>query len=457
MSIFQSLQHYFIYKVIIVTIDDEGVIKVFQYKTTKNETLKLSVIPNYCGKSNIKANDIFLRMKPKEITELNVGYIIDEIFVQNTKKGLHIEIINEIADNLNLKLNYILSENENAGFLYENGTAYGMILELKAKKFDFIVSPYIRFSYESYYLEPTEMIIGDSIKYIIGKTIITNNWKMFYGSFSVTVWILYLVIAVIAGLLHYLIRKLTFQHYNFSIIMSIVRIMLEGPALIKFNSFSSKVLFIHFIFYCVVISTIYKSKLYYFMNTDQSYQSINTLNDVMKNGIRICLARHSITFLEKSEHPFAKYVLTNNPQIEEDLNICWNQTAFRKDKVSEINTMLLKVLIERFIDSEGRSLVHILKRDQQHSFFFNMYFAKGHPLIDIFNKKILILKQIGFMNKLYNGIDRAYKKSKALTAISKSLQAKSLTITTLKSTFCIYFICIILSIIVFILEFTHII
>ncbi|KAI2474141.1 Ionotropic receptor 139 [Diabrotica virgifera virgifera] len=443
-----TLERHFIYKALFVT---------FNYKKDYYEIFKKTFtshqLVDVCPKQ--KQNELKIGRKlnmtfteKKKFDYLNVFYDIDPPYVISTTEGVHIELLNIIAENIKVKLNFIKSKKrtiatEISSEFIKNHTydLYGALLSIKFQLQDF-----------AYDLMIT--ITEDKLVFITPNILITNNWAIFYGEFTNSVWayfiFLLLTLSVIISLVDYLVP----EKKNTDILCFLLSVLFEGTVTIYSKKLSIKIIFINYIIFVLILTTIYKAQMFDIMRKDNAYNPIRSRMDIMKFNFKVCLPEKLIfDSFKLSKNPIEHYIGWNSKLIiDKNYWKCINMTAYENTITVRLLKSLEYIVPQFYLDENGLPLVTILEEDF-HSYVYCVFaFRKGHPLLNIFNKKLAILKETGFVEYQYKIYKQQFKKSVAAAQEKHSFNFKALKLNALQSVFIVYITLVGISSLVFSLE-----
>ncbi|KAI2474249.1 Ionotropic receptor 163 [Diabrotica virgifera virgifera] len=430
--------HYFLHKVLII----EYKIEEHDYQLFKCTTESCYVTEDSCYKTYINGT-IFDISKQVVCNKMEVIWTLHAPYIITPTSGVHMKIINLIAAHMNVKLKYIHSPYPVVPLAVDplfSRNEYDMCS--------------IQFTNLTKKFDKTIFITEDRTVYIIPRIIVTKELQMFYSEFDELIWyhflILILLLFVLFRVMHALIPK-TNVLSAFDVILGV---LLEGVTSMNTRSFSLKLLLINYILFCLLFSTAYKSKMFDKMKTDLSGQLISTTDDLLKYGFKVALPEEYVKLFKLSQDRFDRIIVARNWIVNcLNFSICLDRVAFQKDVVTTRLLRPTKALIAQYyLDSEGRSLLYIIKNPFGVSYYFSLLFRKGHPLFEDFNKYIFLLREAGFVNYLVKDQQRSYKKAIALANIKSSFRYSALNLKILESTFFVYFLGMGCSIVVFFLE-----
>lgn len=207
--------------------------------------------------------------------------------------GTDVEIINALADALNFQpsINYTSkSKRNNFGAIYANGTSFGVIGQVVSGTSDLVVglimdSSRIKFMdvSVSYYFYPVSVMIPSGAPY--------TSLENLIRPFSIVVWIFFLILVTLPYMFIKVksstIRNVTGETNNFNYYL----IMMES---IVGNSIKRlpkrnfpRILIMAFIMYCLVMRTIYQSKMFYFFQSQENKKMVRNLDDMMERDMNL--------------------------------------------------------------------------------------------------------------------------------------------------------------------------
>ncbi|CAG9865162.1 unnamed protein product [Phyllotreta striolata] len=399
----------------------------------------------------------FASMQPGKPRDFSVVYVPLPPFVYNGTRGVMSEIVNIIADKLEISVSYTASNLTNSEtFVDDRGHAFGIISELEARRFDVVLSSLIRFSTESLYYDASEYIAADEVRFVVARSHAVDDWALFYKEFTWLVWILFIVSLLISYLVMYAIQRWWERSENSSLLVNIVQIILEGSSTIRSDSSSFNIIFISILLSTTIFTNVYKSRQFYFLRTDRSHQLINSADDAMRSELKSALHPTALRFYKNSIHPIEKYLLAADPYVCSESSACLEKVVREKDRVGvDVIRHLKHEITEKYIDSEGRSMMHFLEGTPEQDVYFVVFFLKGHPTFPRFQELLYSVRESGLSNYLDKKIDGYYEKAMALAQPSRSYRARALTLRTLRSTFYVYFSLVSISFVVCLLEITE--
>ncbi|KAI2474010.1 Ionotropic receptor 126 [Diabrotica virgifera virgifera] len=446
-DIINTLEQYFITKALFVILNS----KRDNYEIYKMVSASHQLIDT-CPKQKkdpTKIKDKINKVFVKKYDSLNVLYNTDAPFVISSTEGIHIELLNIVAEKINIKLNFIKSKNRTTAIevspeFLSNRTYdfYGALLATKPR-------------IETHSLDRTVDITVDKLVFITPNILITKNWTIFYGEFAKLVWayffLLLLSIAVVISLIDYLIPGK--QQTN--ILLFLLSLLFEGTVNIYPKKKSIKIIFINYLIFVLIFTSIYKSQMFDILRKNKDYNSIKRRVDILKHNFKVCLPNKAIfDTYKQSKDPF-EYNLGCNSDliISSDYWKCVNMTAYEKNTVSPLLLKFFEYVVPHsYVDEGGVSLINVLIQDFHSTPSFSFAFRKGHPLLKIFNRKLTILKEAGFVEYQYKIYKQQFKIAVAVAQKKHNFYFKALKLDTLQSVFFVYIVLIGISILTFCLE-----
>ncbi|CAG9832741.1 unnamed protein product [Diabrotica balteata] len=442
-TIMKSLEHYFISKILFITLNTNiDYYEIYMMKSTGHELIHMC--PNQ--KENWPAINKLRTKIIKKYDYLNVLYSIDEPYVISTTQGIHIELLSIIAENINVKLNFIKSRERPTILEITPEFISNWTYDLYAALFS------SRLSTQSHSFDESIRITEDKLIFITPNILITNNWAIFYGEFANSVWayfaLLLLILSVIISLIDYLVP----EHRYTNILSFLLSVLFEGTFTLYSKQRAVKIIFINYLIFVLIFTTVYKSQMFDIIRKDNAYNPIKRQIDMLKFKFKICLpSKVLFDSYKTSKDPIEHYFGWNSDVIvNPDYWQCVNMIAYEKNTVALILSKRLEYVgPEVYLDENGFPLLNILLKDFHTYLYFVFAFRKGHPLFNIFNRKLTTLKETGFVEYQYKIYKRQFEKAVAVSQKKKSFYFKPLKLNSLQSVFFVYIALIIVSSLVF--------
>ncbi|KAI2474041.1 Ionotropic receptor 164 [Diabrotica virgifera virgifera] len=396
---------------------------------------------------NIKSTEDFFKIQSLfKHTKLDVTWSAYGPFVVDQTKGIHIEIINIIASNMNLETNYIKTPTFTNPFQIEP--------KFKENIYDLSSLPYTN---ETLQFDKTFMVTEDKPAYITPRILVSRTWQIFFIEYEVTIWCMFVLVIVSLCAVLKLYIALIPNRDKVSIFNIIFGILLEGSCLYRTNNISLKLLIFNYSLFSLLFTTVYRGKMFDIMKTELSSQMITTKEDMLKYELKMGLPGDTFLDLYKMSIDPVDIEMKKNGRYLNCFNFteCLNRVAFKGDILSQRLLKPVKWLIPQYYqDSSGKSLLNIIQRPDSIPHQFGMLFRKGYPLFEEFNKKIIILKEAGVVEYIEKKHEELYIKATTLAQLKDGIKYSSLNLHILQSTFVVYLIGIGFSLLVFFIEIT---
>ncbi|CAH1105963.1 unnamed protein product [Psylliodes chrysocephalus] len=434
------LDKYFIYNVLIVTINNYS---VFRLSCSSSGKL-YSVLIGSCSKLFFEKRIFQGCIKP--LNNLKVLYAVAPPYVISSSTGIQIELVNMVAANLKLKLEYEKVKPPTTAFIIAK--------EFKTRNYDMYVSKISDRVDGDLETQNTFGLVQDKLVFIAPNLVKYNRWVIFTEEYSRLVW------WVLCGSFVLLYASFYFISYLFkdrnvgSILYILLSVLFEGSAIIHGKRLSFKVLFLNYLLFSLIITTVYKSKMFDLMIADNSFQLINSRADILTSSFKIAFPDPAIIEMFKvSTDPIELGISKANlVYCLRDYLECVNKTAFDKNLITSRLVRQLQYYIPiYYLDKDGKSMLNILENEYFDIMYFVTVFRLGHPIFTVFNKKLMYLYETGFVKYISDNFERKYKKAMYLAKVKSS--CKPLTLKVYQSTFIIYFCCVVICFVVICLEF----
>ncbi|KAI2474135.1 Ionotropic receptor 132 [Diabrotica virgifera virgifera] len=446
-DILSILEQYFIFKAIFITLNPKKDYYEIYTMTSASYQLIDRCPTQKANKPKIKSkiNKLYI----KKFSYLNVVYYPDPPFVISSSEGIHVELLNMIAKNINIKLNFIQSKEVpnliDVTSEFMNNRSYDVYGALFTSKL----------SIYSYAFDETIRITEDKLVYITPSILVTNNWTIFYGEFPTLIWayffLLLLTLSVVISLIDYLVP----DKKNTNIVSFLLAVLFEGTVTIYSKKWSIKIIFINYLIFVLIFTTIYKSQMFDIMRKDNAYNPIMHRVDLLKYNFKACFSSQLIVdSYKRSEDPIERFLGGDSEVvIPENYLQCINMTAFEKNTVS---FLILKRLQydgpQDYLDEFGVPRLNVLVKDFHTYLYFSIPFRKGHPFFKVFNKKLAILIETGIVKYQYKIYELKFERAAAAAMQKSTFYFKALKLVTLQSVLFVYIALISVSSLVFALE-----
>lgn len=209
-------------------------------------------------------------------------------------KGFDVEVLIELSKTLNidLKIN-ILTEPSAWGLMFENGTATGLMRKVVQGETDIGFGYYYLTLVRAKFMSYTVYTNADIILIIPRGRLMTPLEKLICP-FNAILWTILAIMfglgLVIISLLKFNPRK--FHKYIFgktssSSHLNMIDILLNGGQNLLPPKDSARFLLLAFVFFSLIVRTLYQAGIFKFLQTDQRMPAMQTIDEVLDNGFKI--------------------------------------------------------------------------------------------------------------------------------------------------------------------------
>lgn len=435
-----ELNKHFINKVVfIITKSDKNVTEM----NNVNNNFKLIFLEKCHNLKDIV--NIFNHTLVPRRREFKLLYTISNPYVINKNDGILIELINLILSNMNIKFNSTNSNLSNSSVAFPSA--------FKTREYDIYTGMFPFRLVDNVFFESTDPVLTDECVFVAPNIIKNNFWKIFYMEFGIEVWGYFFLLLIIIYCLFYLIVYLL-KERSFSILGLLLVVIFEGTTSVSIRRISFKTLLANYLLFCLLFTTVYKSKMYDIMKSKLFYELLQTMDDIVIYKCPVGVPSKKFVEEYKTGLPFEVNLFRNNLlHVCDDYQICIDRTLRQKDFVTSTMGRIAQSDIPKYFVHENRnSLLHIIRnKGVARVIYISIFFLKGHPLFEKFNNKLNIAAESGLVKQITQKYSREYKK----IIESEKYQIPtvcSLNFNVFKSTFVIYFILIFFSVTVFCLE-----
>ncbi|XP_057654571.1 uncharacterized protein LOC130892898 isoform X2 [Diorhabda carinulata] len=379
-----------------------------EYTYDKENTPKYVYLAN-CNKL-LETDQIIQRkrFKRRVFEKIKVFAQLYPPYLSNDEKiGISNEIINMIYKKLQINVIYTYKTQIEGSIINDNFT--GMWKILLEGPYDMFAGVVVPEGTEMGYFEQTFSPLEDSSYFAVPYLLEDVERLSIFRIFTTHLWIVIFLILIILGLqFHYIINilKLDRKYTKLEIGFIIFRSLLEVPTFKRPNTTSLKILFTGILFFTMIISNCYKSKLFNSSVNEHSRQVYGTIEDIVNKKLNVGLHAVAKRTMIRSVNFYEKYLAENSIFCSVD-STCLNKTAFEKNFATVKLEKYLKFIIPRtYINEYGTPLIYIMRDFKVNTVFLNYFFKMGHPVYDKFNEYLMIIKENGFVDKIYKDLDK---------------------------------------------------
>lgn len=229
-------------------------------------------------------------------------------------KGCEIELMEGLSKMLNFELKIdILTEPVAWGLIFENGTATGLMRKTMRGETDIAFGYYYLTLVRAKFMSYTVYLNTDIILVIPRGRLMTPLEKLF-SPFNTILWTVLAIMfglgLVIISLLRFNPRK--FREYIFgkssSPHLNMIDILLNGGQNLMPPKDSARFLLVAFVFFSLIVRTLYQAGMFKFLQTDQRLPPIQTIDELLDKGFKIYMYE-SFQELSKGLKIHNRYVL----------------------------------------------------------------------------------------------------------------------------------------------------
>ncbi|KAI2474014.1 Ionotropic receptor 130 [Diabrotica virgifera virgifera] len=445
-NIINTLEQYFIYNALFVRLHPKKSYYEIYKMTPDHQLIEMHPKQKYI---KIYEKYDFKKFFLKKYDYLNVLYDAAPPFIISPTKGIHTELFNIIGKHINVHLNYIKTK-EPPGTIeispeFINNRTYDIYGAVFA-------SEYLG---EAYSFDLTVRFTEDKIVFITPTVLITDNWTIFYGEFKKPVWICFIILLLTLSLVISLTDYLIPEKPHTEIISFLLALLFEGTVALYTRKKSVKIIFINYLIFVLIFTTVYKSQMFDLMRKSNTYNPIKCRTDMLKFNFKVCMvSKLMVEYLKESHDPIEQYITWSSEVVYSNFWGCINMTVNEKNTVSLRSLKAVQYLLPPnvYLDKDGYPLLNVLLKDFHTIMYFRIAFRKGHPFLDVFNKKLITLKETGLVQYQYKIYEQEFEKAVAAAEKKNNFYFKALKLSTLQSVFFAFFALIGISILVFCFE-----
>ncbi|RZC36251.1 hypothetical protein BDFB_008767 [Asbolus verrucosus] len=355
-------------------------------------------------------------------------------------RGIELDVFGIITERLEFAANY--TRNSFSMWGEKTNGSYDLLLgDLQKRKGEMVMGAFHSKFREHQDFDMTFNHMEDAVYWLVPKAKVLPHWKMLSLIFSKELYLLLLLSTVMIVIFY----RFFYQRSFSSSLTILYQILLEcGVHKIPGN----KIIIITWIGSCLVLSTIFKSKLMQIMSQHTFEHQINTLSDIVASKLLINIDDFIASFFYHYTNPDEEYVAKNYKPCK-DHDSCVNRTAFQQDSVTVNFQRVYECISLKYMDSEGHFLLH-MTMTPVFPIHIHLFFVKGHPVFSQVDQLLIRIKSSGFIKHLY---DQVAHNTRLALGKRSSLSATVLKLEQMYVAFFLWCIGIFASISVFVFEY----
>jgi hypothetical protein len=319
-DIFNTFWRLKIFNVNVISQNESGMILVQTFMPFKrlncNDTSSV-VINEFRGGKFLNGTDQFYPKKMNNFhnCSLKVGVTIDSepYFIARQEvdgnfqfSGEDVELVQELSRKFNFYTN--ITYIQQTGVFFENGTATGSFQLLREGQVDMIISGWLLKHFRLNFFDASVPYNFDHIIFVIppGRTF-TSMENLIYP-FTSAVW-LFIGLCFFFGLcVIVIVKQLSKQVQSFVFgsnvnhpILNLITTFLGGSQTLLPRRNFARFLLITFIFYSLVIRTVYQGLFYELLRTNKKFNDMQSINEIIEKDFKFYAASGIADFLKGTE------------------------------------------------------------------------------------------------------------------------------------------------------------
>ncbi|RZC34972.1 hypothetical protein BDFB_001395 [Asbolus verrucosus] len=404
-EIFETFVKFYMTRVVVVELPS---LKLFTYSPYRGRNVahpNTTVIPlGYCSES-YKNLRLFAKKLPKtwENTVVRISYVPLEPYDINPEedvKGMEIYTLESIKKFLKFKTQYSIAnvsyyDEKKPETFYE---AYGRLL---THEVDIALGAFYLKDFEHIDLDTSYAYLQDGFFWVVPKGQIIDQWKRIVLAFGFITWIAFLLSFLFFSGIYWIYMYFFQMGFSSNIFFYFFGILIESTVNIP-QKYQIRGLLVTWIFYCLIISTAFKSQMMNLLSGIDYEHQIDSLEEIIESPLRINMPQGYANLYDNEEYPLERYVYENNIRCDDILK-CLQRTAKKRDTASTAIGRYIDFMRPQFLDKNGRSMIHVLN-EKVYPMSIHMIFSKGYPIFGQIDHLLLIMEANGITDFLYDRI-----------------------------------------------------
>lgn len=402
-DIFRFASTFYISHVVVVEHFSQNLFTYFPYDSRNVQDPNTTSVPLGACLQNYQNANLFGKKMPdtwdNSVVRVSykpfAPYVVDP---DGTLKGMEIFTIETIKKYFKFETEYYL----NNGRYYDDtepetyfecyGTTMSHETDISVGAFYLIKLEHLDFDVSHAYLQ-------DSFFWVVPKARILEQWQRIIYVFRYKIWISFCCSLVLFSVVY--ITWLRFRKVPCSSIIPLYLfgVLVEYPASVP-QKYIIRGLFGTWIFYCLIISTAFKSQMMNILSGVAYAKELATLQEIVDSDLIISLPQEYANLYDCDGFPLDKYVYEHNVRCDDYLE-CPRRTATKRDTASIAMGRYIDYLMPQFLDDYGRQMVTVLQ-EQVYPMSIHMIVSKGFPIFEQMNDLLMLLEANGIVEYNYD-------------------------------------------------------
>nr|CAD7413712.1 unnamed protein product [Timema cristinae] len=378
----------------------------------------------------------------------------------NFDDGLEIRLLRFIADFLKFQIVFQKPPTNSIrwGRVLPNGTMTGLIADISYKKSDIVftacelVSMKTKMNFES-----THHYFRESLIWLVPCARPIPRWRSLSRIFSPMLWLMVFLSFFLGSSFFWIFSKLSKPSSanllsvgkSFEITWATI---LEVTANNELYSAAFRIFFLHWLFYCLIVNSVYRSFLIGVLADPGKQHQIETVEDILKSGMDIGFPATLDGLFEASNDWQYLEILKRRIDLS-DYTYYYNRIANNENFAGITDKLHTEYMsLFKFLDQNGNPSICLFK-DGVNNYFVTMWLSKGNPILFRVNQIISRIIQGGFIDLWVKDLlTMARLKSLMTQDFNSSGSSYVMTISHLQGAFFLLSMGLILGLLLFIWE-----
>lgn len=452
------LDYYFIFKFVIISENKFYTVKHFDYIPI-GDCLNASLVNDGINIITNKSPDI-RNIQLKITYPLNPPMTICAL-CNNGTKGIEIDIANMIFNHIGndylYTRTYYTFWGEKINNSYEFSSIYGI---LQRHETDAVMGFFHSKLDEHFYFDQSFSYIQTHLNFIVPRAKKIPHWKRLLKMITPTVWSLYILeFFLVSFLIQFIkhISQMTGNNENLSIsniFTYLFQVVVDTVPLFRARTLTFRFISIFWLLQILIFNAALKSKLFSALIKTEYEKQIKTFEDIAYSNLNITLDTYLRNqFIERStiaesiiydRTTLVSYKSTIQTVTEAALD--GNRAVMAFESRVKYNSQVL-------MNSNEEFSMYVVEKPAVNCLSIHVYFVRGHPLYDLYNKYLMNLFETGHVVERHHHTSMQYEINLKLANYDQQkISTKSLNINQLSAVFIIWILGIVISTLVFLYE-----
>lgn len=311
--------------------------------------------------------------------------------VENRYSGFEMNILQVAQQKLGFKFNVTKQTDLLWGEKEKDGSYYSGLGSLQRREYDGTVGAYSNMRDFSLDFDMTYVYISKQVVWVIPAAEVMGYATQFLYILSWDAWLYFFAASFISVLVFKAMNIEVETAWNF-----MFKVWLGGSTKLLRSSSSYRTLLIFWIYFCLIMSTLFKNEMMYMFTSVKYYKEIDTKDDLFASDADISVVSFVRNYCQVHDDlRFRRFI--SRAKINENVPKSMELVASSGHISASYKIVAEFAITNQYLDQNGYPTIHIVK-EKLLEIYTSLPFVKGYPMYGQINDLIFKLLDNGFIH-----------------------------------------------------------